>query len=311
MRKKMMAAAATMVMSVAMAMVSLASIEYVSNGNGGWKFYFNDGSCVDSPNTGWSQEENGWKFYDEGTPLDYTLTAIDGKLYLFYDGYMKTGWFYGGYGSFNPVTGEQKSFSVGQQEWYYFLPDGSGATGWQQIENVWYYFGPDSIMYVSKTTPDGYFVDENGACTAEGQEFAREFDELVAKWDAEDAKTTEEKVQELIDLTNDEREKKGLAPLERNESLMEVAAVRAEELAEQFSHTRPNGTSCSSLLSEYGIPNRSGAENIVQVRNAAGAVNSWMKSSGHRKNMLNPNFTEIGVGYSKETNSWVQIFIGN
>lgn len=308
MRKKMMAAAATMVMSVAMAMVSLAAVGYVKEGEG-WKYYSFDGSVTDMPNTGWTQDQSGWKFVSEGDPLDYTLIPIDNKLYLFYDGYMKTGWFYGGYDSINPTTGEWKTFQPGQQEWYYFLPDGSGATGWQLIEGKWYYFKEDSIMLRGDWTPDGFFVNfEDGSYDPE---IEKEVNASNAFWEAENAKTQEERVQEVIDLTNEEREKRGLAPLVRNESLMEAAAVRAEELAEKFSHIRPNGTSCSSLLSEYGISNRSGAENITQMGNAAGAVYAWMKSTGHKKNILNSEYTEIGVGYNEETNSWVQIFIGN
>lgn len=309
MRKKMMAAAATMVMSVAMAMVSLAAVGYVKEGEG-WKYYFKDGTVESIQDTGWIQEQNGWRFLAEGDPSNTGTSIINGKLYCFSDdGYMRTGWVYGGFDSKNPATGERQNFQVGQQEWYYFLPDGSGATGWQLIEGKWYYFKEDSIMLRGDWTPDGFFVNfEDGSYDPE---IEKEVNASNAFWEAENAKTQEERVQEVIDLTNEEREKRGLAPLVRNESLMEAAAVRAEELAEKFSHIRPNGTSCSSLLSEYGISNRSGAENITQMGNAAGAVYAWMKSTGHKKNILNSEYTEIGVGYNEETNSWVQIFIGN
>lgn len=102
--------------------------------------------------------------------------------------------------------------------------------------------------------------------------------------------------------------KRGLVPLERDESLMEAAAIRAEEIAEDFSHTRPDGTDCSTVLDENGISSSISGENIVRVGNAAGAIYSWMKSAGHKANILNSRFTKTGVGYNQETNSWIQIF---
>lgn len=307
--KKMAVVAASAALSMVMSMTAWAAVGYVSDGAGGWNFYFNDGSSVASPNTGWVQDTNGWKFVDADSPVDYSITAIDGKLYLFYDGYMRTGWFEGDYGSLNPVTGEWKSTTFNKGT-YYFLPDGSGATGWQQIDGKWYYFGPDSILLRYVTTPDGYYVDGNGECTEEGQRLSAELDAIDAALEAEANKTVEEKVQEVIDLTNEEREKRGLAPLERNESLMEAAAIRAEEIAEKFDHTRPNGLRFDSVLSYVGINNGYCGENIAgHGGNAAAVVRGWMNSSGHKKNILNSKYTEIGVGYTEE-GGWVQIFIG-
>ena len=304
--EKMAVVAASAALSMVMSMTAWAAVEYVNEG-GQWKFYGSDGSVTEMPNTGWVQDQNGWKFISEGSPLDCTITAIDGKLYLFYDGYMKTGWFEGDYGSLNPVTGEWKSTTFNKGT-YYFLPDGSGATGWQQIDGKWYYFGPDSILLRYVTTPDGYYVDGNGECTEEGQRLSAELDAIDAAEEAEANKTVEEKVQEVIDFTNEEREKRGLAPLERDESLMEAAAIRAEEITEDFSHMRPDGTKFSSVLKEVGMNYDNCGENIVRVGNAAGAIDSWMKSAGHKANILNSRFTKIGVGYNQETNSWIQIF---
>ncbi|NJR62658.1 MAG: hypothetical protein HC769_29995, partial [Cyanobacteria bacterium CRU_2_1] len=48
-------------------------------------------------------------------------------------------------------------------------------------------------------------------------------------------------------------------------------------------------------------------ENVAQgQKTPSEVVRSWMKSPGHRQNILNPNFTEIGVGYSQ--NYWTQVF---
>jgi len=310
--KKMLVLVASAALTVAMSMTAWAATGFVDDGSG-WKFYYNDGTVEAVSDVGWIEDQNGKRFMVYGDPTTSTMCSINGKLYFFNDdGYMHTGWFQSSYyGSLNPITGESKSAL--SNSWYYFLPDGSGATGWQQIDGKWYYFGPDSIMLQYATTPDGYYVDGNGECTAEGQEMAKEFAESHERWVAEEQKSVEEKVQEVIDFTNEEREKRGLAPLEKDESLMEAAAIRAEEIEEDFSHVRPNGESLNSLLDECGVSYRRGAgENIVKgVGNAAGAVDSWMKSAGHKANILDSGSGRIGVGYNREIGGWVQLFIAN
>lgn len=306
MMKKIMVLATSAVLSMVMCMTAWAAVGYVSDG-GSWKYCGVDGSVTAIQNTGWTQDRNGWRFISEGDPSNTGFSIIDGKLYCFSDnGYMRTGWFQSSYyGSLNPITGEYKDAL--SNSWYYFLPDGSGATGWQQIDEKWYYFGPDSIMFFADWTPDGYFVSYDGYYDPT---IEKEANDSKAFNEAEAAKTAEDKVQEVIDLTNEEREKRGLAPLERDESLMEAAAIRAEEIVENYSHTRPDGTSCSTVLDEYGISSRVSGENIVRgLINAAGAVETWMRSEGHKENILKSKYTKIGVGYNEEIGGWVQIFI--
>lgn len=82
-----------------------------------------------------------------------------------------------------------------------------------------------------------------------------------------------------------------------------------------FSHTRPNGESCFTVLDEVGIGNyQSAGENIAAGQNSPAAVmNSWMNSEGHRNNILSASYKHIGVGMKHEPNSiygkhWVQLF---
>ncbi len=121
---------------------------------------------------------------------------------------------------------------------------------------------------------------------------------------------------EVLRLVNVERAAAGLPALEADLTLMQASQIRAEEIIQSFSHTRPNGTSCFTVLSELGISYRSCGENI-----AAGyptpeqTVNQWMNSQGHRENILNPSFTHLGVGYVNRSgtqyrNYWVQMFVG-
>lgn len=118
----------------------------------------------------------------------------------------------------------------------------------------------------------------------------------------------------IVELVNEERERKGKDELEINDELMESAMVRAEEVSEFFSHTRPDGSLCStaitisySLMAENVIWEKVDAmENIAQF-----AIGGWLDSSRHKVNMLNSKYKETGVGvYIKENKIYiVQVFI--
>lgn len=119
---------------------------------------------------------------------------------------------------------------------------------------------------------------------------------------------------DVLSLVNQERVANGLSPLELDNTLTKAANARAKELSDKFSHTRPNGSSWSTILKEYNISYRYTGENIAVGQSSAKAVmNSWMNSSGHRANILNTNYQKIGIGYyqlpgSNYTYHWVQIF---
>ncbi|MCM1578203.1 MAG: CAP domain-containing protein [Ruminococcus sp.] len=115
-------------------------------------------------------------------------------------------------------------------------------------------------------------------------------------------------IDEVIRLCNVEREAAGLSPLEKSDSLTESAAVRAEEVTEKFSHTRPDGTSCFTAIN---VSSRASGENIAAgYSTPEQVVKGWMNSPGHRSNILSSKFTKIGVGYEEDGNYWVQLFIG-
>lgn len=116
----------------------------------------------------------------------------------------------------------------------------------------------------------------------------------------------------VADLVNQERAKAGLAPLEVKVNLQTAAQVRAKEIEKSFSHTRPNGSSFSTVLAENGVDYRGSGENIAWgQRSPEEVMNGWMNSEGHRANILNKNFKYIGVGYhvnSNGTGYWTQLF---
>lgn len=123
----------------------------------------------------------------------------------------------------------------------------------------------------------------------------------------------DEYADEVVKIVNQERAKAGLAPLTVDAGAAEAALVRAQEIKGTFSHTRPNGGSYSSALTEAGVSFRGSGENIAYGQNSPEAVmQTWMNSSGHRANILNGSYTSIGVGHAKGadgTDYWTQLFI--
>lgn len=120
---------------------------------------------------------------------------------------------------------------------------------------------------------------------------------------------------EVIRLTNLERQKAGLSPLKYNWELSRVARYKSEDMSSKgyFSHTSPTYGSPFTMMTNFRIRYTAAGENIAMGQPTAQAVVSgWMNSSGHRANILNTNFTEIGVGYAKNSSGriyWTQMFI--
>lgn len=119
-------------------------------------------------------------------------------------------------------------------------------------------------------------------------------------------------VQQVVNLVNQERAKAGLSPVTADTSIQAAAQVRAKEIEKSFSHTRPDGSSFSTALTQQGVTYRGSGENIAWGQKTPEQVmNGWMNSEGHRANILNKNFTKIGVGYHQNasgTNYWTQLF---
>ncbi len=118
---------------------------------------------------------------------------------------------------------------------------------------------------------------------------------------------------EVIRLVNAERAKYGLSPLSENWELSRVARYKSQDMKDKryFSHTSPTYGSPFQMMKSFGISYRSAGENIAMgQRTPEAVVKAWMNSQGHRANILNASYTEIGVGYVKEGNYWTQMFIG-
>ena len=115
---------------------------------------------------------------------------------------------------------------------------------------------------------------------------------------------------EVLRLVNVEREKAGLPPLSTDAPLTAAAEVRAREIVSLFDHTRPDGSSCFTVLDGYAY--RAAGENIAYGQSSPEQVmNSWMNSPGHRANILSASFNRMGIGVYQagRTIYWTQLFV--
>ncbi len=116
---------------------------------------------------------------------------------------------------------------------------------------------------------------------------------------------------EVLRLVNVERMKAGLKPLTTNSTISKAANKRAKEIVKSFSHTRPNKTPFYTVFKEYKLSYKAAGENIAYgQKSPKEVVTTWMKSSGHRANILSKKFGKIGVGVYKSGGRlyWTQIF---
>lgn len=120
----------------------------------------------------------------------------------------------------------------------------------------------------------------------------------------------------VLSLVNAERQKQGLSSLKLSEKLTAVANEKSRDMAvnNYFSHTSQIYGTPFQMLQQYGIRYRTAGENIAAGQKTPEEVmSSWLNSSGHRANILNSSYTEIGIGYyegGKYGTYWTEIFIG-
>jgi uncharacterized protein YkwD len=123
--------------------------------------------------------------------------------------------------------------------------------------------------------------------------------------------------QELLRLTNAERTKRGLAALRLSPTLSSAAQRHAQDMIQRryFDHTSPDGSQPRDRARAAGYQQANYVgENIAAGQdNAEAVVAGWMDSQGHRRNILNKNFKEIGFGYDYSASDeyghyWVQVF---
>lgn len=128
-----------------------------------------------------------------------------------------------------------------------------------------------------------------------------------------DSKVPSGLIEDIFILVNQARMDAQIEPLRYNADLQLVANLRAREITERFSHTRPDGTPCYTVFpDDYNTA----GENIIMadipIATAENMMTTWMNSQGHRDNILAQRYSEIAIGiYTTETTVFaVQVFIG-
>ena len=312
----------------------------------GWNNYGNNiwsyTTATGQPAIGWF-DDNGVKYYADQYAIMQTGWLNDNNqlYYLDASGAMKTGWVFdnGAWYYMDPATGIAKTGWVQDgNDWYYMYQNGMmAAGGFLDLNGGSYYFDETGRMWHDRYAPDGRYVGADGAVTTaptyDGSFSWNNNDEdnpitsnklpsindskvpvgFTGFWTPVDTNYKhDEFVDGVIELTNEERRKHGRPELVVSDELMEAADIRAEEIAEQYSHTRPNGTKASTVLDDINFSSLVYAENIIGGPTSANdAVRRWMNSEGHKKNILHKRITKIGAGFYCASNGntyWVQIF---
>ncbi|MBQ3409867.1 CAP domain-containing protein, partial [Candidatus Saccharibacteria bacterium] len=121
--------------------------------------------------------------------------------------------------------------------------------------------------------------------------------------------------QEVLSLVNNERAKAGIGGVSWGDTCAGAAMTRAEEIKTAYAHTRPDGSAWYTVCPIPSSGGKSG-ENLAAGSAAVSpetVVQMWMNSEEHKKNILDPEFTKLSVGFSFDPNTkyktyWSQIF---
>jgi uncharacterized protein YkwD len=118
----------------------------------------------------------------------------------------------------------------------------------------------------------------------------------------------------VLDLVNAERANAGLSPVAMHSEGSDVAWRHSVDMDERnfFAHTNPDGDGPGQRIAAAGIANAGWGENIAYGYGSPESVmTAWMNSSGHRANILNANWTHIGIGVHSAPGGpwWTQVFL--
>lgn len=118
---------------------------------------------------------------------------------------------------------------------------------------------------------------------------------------------------QVLSLVNQYRAQNGLGALTLSDELSNVAQAKAQDMKNNnyFSHNSPTYGTPFEMMQSFGVTYRTAGENIAMgYSSPAAVVEGWMNSEGHRANILNGSFTQMGLGYVSSGNYWCQMFIG-
>lgn len=205
------------------------------------------------------------------------------------------------------------------------------ALGFTQVDNAEASSGQQYKATPIQWSSDCFVVDQNGSYgdwqqpsngeTEQAPEvpveepIVEEEEEAAETEEVADSGDVSAEEQQMVDLVNSERAQNGLAPLEIDEELTEVARVKAQDMIDNnyFAHESPTYGSPFQMMDHFGITYQTAGENLAGNQTVDSAHTSLMNSQGHRENILSSNYSEVGIGivdggpYGK---MFVQLFKG-
>lgn len=206
------------------------------------------------------------------------------------------------YPSIGTVKSGQKIRALGKLDGWYVvkLPD-SSKIGCIPSANTKLY-GAGTSTSTGTVTP----VPKPGTITGGG---------AGAGTAATGASTMSSDESRILQLVNAERAKVGAKPLSSNGDCTKLARMKSQDMVNNnyFSHQSPTYGSPFDMLKTNKVSYMYAGENIAMNQSADAAFKAWMNSEGHKKNILNPNFTDLGVGIASKGNGgyiYTQLFIG-
>lgn len=250
-------------------------------------------------NNGWVESNGNWYYYQNNTKQVGWIQVSGTWYYTNPSGVMQTGWLnlHGTWYYLESNGAMQTNWLNLRGAWYYLGNYGVMQTGWFDLQGTWYHFNSNGLMSTN-TVIDGWNIAANGVAT---RVLATDFSEYQ---------------KEVLRLVNIERKNNKLSPLTLNTKLSNVATIKSQDMVTQnyFDHASPTYGSPFDMMKEFGIKYWTAAENIAMgYISPERVVVGWMNSPGHKKNILNSKFTELGVGIAKSDNGvlyWTQMFIG-
>ena len=298
---------------------------YVVNADGAWTVNGTvqtqsaqvNTSAANAGTTGWYQNGSGqWRYRNSGGDVT-DFQNINGKWYFFSTKEDAS--------KGNMLTGVQW---IGQKA-YYLNPADGGAVA-VNMDYGGYHFGNDGCAVNSINNPlllagesypsrigmnDKLMAQNSGSTSANSS--ATNIDDASNPYSKNQPEGYREQVAlEFLAILNKARAAVGRSELKIDENLMEVARIRAKEVAQYYDHTRPDGRGCNTVLDDLGIRDEYGSfgENANQFHYSADKVyESWYNSTGHKKNMLDSRYKKTGIACYFDPDSsqkywWVQVF---
>lgn len=162
--------------------------------------------------------------------------------------------------------------------------------------------------FIASALAKGKLINSAGDYNGDGKVNIRDAAAIARDLSLKFEASVSNKQQTILKLVNQERVKAGVSSLKLNTTMNEMANVRAKELKTLFSHTRPDGRDCFTVFGEFNLTFLQAGENIAMTGNsdAKGVMQLWIDSPDHYINMINSDYSELGVGYAD--GYWVQIF---